>query len=1176
VAQRAPEKIVKRKAPVQASGGAGFRYENAVAARFLIDLLNGTNSLGLDFGHVRRVDWQARDSGWLADDLVVTCICSGEDRAAGISIKSAQQVTRGGFPSDFVAVAWAQWLGFKTDRKFRGSNDAIVLLTGNLTHEVEDAWSNLLTETLRTAPERIAARLEAPADDGSQSSAIQRILFDSFLCPEELRSPGTTDRNATVQLMCRVRLLYLDYEAVPSRAHGLALADCQSALRSADAAEAESLWHRLNGIADEKRASGGSIDLPHLLADLRGEFHLRGHPDYRRDWEILERLSRDLMGDIRTEISGLTPLARTDERAKVQTRLEERRACFVVGESGCGKSALAKMIGQASYRRCVWIAESTVDHDSAAQFERGIGIGHPLSEVLANLSDPCLVVFDGIERYSPQAIRLTCRFVRDLLANADSQHIHVLVTAQFEAARQLIRRFVEFGLPPALHEAMPVGRPSEIDIQNLVAPIPSLQWASLRPELRPLLTNLKVLDWVVAAAQSGTAINGQSFVGLTNLIDALWERWIDCEADSLARSRVLKHLGILEGGTLSTGVPLMELDHSEQATLGALGASDLVRIREERVRFAHDLLGDWARMRVLVGEQSINSLENRERAHLPRWHRAVRLFGQRLLEQSADGAEQWQRAIDSLDDGTPTSPLIRDLFLESLFLATNAFALLERGWSALSANGGRLLNRMLDRFLFAATLPDPRITALTGSEAEAAEVEHLFRVPYWPYWRPMLMVLHARRAEVVRLAPLNAAKVCSLWLRVMPIELSPGQPMPWRHEAAELAVAIGREIQAQSAEFNATEQDKVAYEAVLWAAPELPDEVAELCLELAQRRDLHPEIRNRVDQAYERRREERQRWLAEHPEREQVPSPTWIHGDLRDPWPHGPRERVDTAFQEACLDTGAFAALARLRPDAAQEILLAVCIEEPQHDEYSRRSRRETGLDHWHNGDPPLYSRGPFLSFLRNAPDQGLSFVLILVNFSTRRFAQDESLAFTMGDESRTWFGTSHVFRWHYDWPLFNGAAIHCSLMALERWLYELIDNGTDVEPFIKRIVNESESLAFAGLLFDVGKRLPSLFAGALKPLLCNWMFVDWDIQVTTLRCVETGVGPSWGSQPAALTELAREWFAMPHRRNLLAYLNGGVVTNLVSDEQHWPFLQGLRVGPASWMPKASPRGSAS
>ena len=39
---------------------------------------------------------------------------------------------------------------------------------------------------------------------------------------------------------------------------------------------------------------------------------------------------------------------------------------------------------------------------------------------------------------------------------------------------------------------------------------------------------------MVAAARSGTAINDPSFIGLTYLIDALWERWIEGDSDGLA------------------------------------------------------------------------------------------------------------------------------------------------------------------------------------------------------------------------------------------------------------------------------------------------------------------------------------------------------------------------------------------------------------------------------------------------------------------------------------------------------------------------------------------------------------------------------------------------------------------------------------------------------------------
>ena len=106
--------------------------------------------------------------------------------------------------------------------------------------------------------------------------------------------------------------------------------------------------------------------------------------------------------------------------------------------------------------------------------------------------------------------------------------------------------------------------------------------------------------------------------------------------------------------------------------------------------------------------------------------------------------------------------------------------------------------------------------------------------------------------------------------------------------------------------------------------------------------------------------------------KERAPAPASCpRADLRDPWPDGPRSRIDAVFQDACLDTGAFSALAGVRPDATLEVLLAVCIEKPVHETYSRPSMPETGLDHWNHAEPPLYCRGPFLLFCGKRPSKG-------------------------------------------------------------------------------------------------------------------------------------------------------------------------------------------------------------
>jgi hypothetical protein len=1169
----------RRKAPVGLTGGGGFGFENSVAARFLLDLLGGTNSLGIDFGRIVRVDWQARDAGWLADDLALTCTSGpGGDRAAGLSIKSNRQVTASGFPTNFVAALWAQWLGIGTLRPLAGSQDALVLVTGELAQNVEAAWSRLLREASKTTPERLIARLSSPKqDEGSQASDLQRALFESLHCPKKLRNQRETDEKATVHLLRQIRLMRFDYEVTPSRHMVEAVADCQKVLRSSNPAEAGELWKRLTGIADEKRPAGGSLDLPGLLQELRGQFDLAEHPDFARDWETLERRSQEEMSEVRTDIGGQRSLPRRELLAAAQTALDQRGACFLAGESGSGKSALAKEIAAARYRRVIWLTGQMLDRSARSEVERALHLNQPIVEIVRSSPVSCLIVFDAVEGYPERALRMAAHLVRDIHGSDAAAHIHFLFSAQVEAASRTIRRLAEFGTAVALLETTPVPRPSEDDVSAIARQIPRLGWAVRRLELRPLLTNLKILDWCARTLQAGSIEQDHPLLGLTDLIDLLWEHWAEAGDNSLARSHVLMRIAALEAETLSASVPRLFLDYTEQQTLLGLIRSDLVRLREERVRFSHDLLGDWARMRVLIGDDPISSADGRKRAEFPQWHRAIRLFAQRLLERSGDGADEWRRAIERLDDEQVSSTLLRDLFLEALFLATNAADLLERTWPVLTANGGKLLNRLLDRFLFVATLPDPRLSQLTETPEEATRFQHLFRVPFGPYWGPLLTVLRAHLSEVATVAPYNLARVCSLWLKTTPVELRAGLPTPWRREAAELVLATAREIQARDAAggYYSGKLDRAVYEAALYAAPDLPQEIGQLCLELAQRRDMAADIAARVRAAHQKRAEARGRREESSPHAERLAGFSFARGRRRTPWPDGPRDPVDSEFMKACLAGDPFCALLRADPAVALEVLLAVCIEHPKEDDvFSHRYKDECALSYSREGSPPMYFRGPFLPFLRTSPEYGISFVIKLTNFATRRFSGEErGLAITVDGAARKWLGDTRVFQWPQGWPLSDGSLVESALMALERWLYEAIDAGVAIEARIERIMRESESLAFASRLIEVGKRAPSLFGGVLKPLLHVWELWDLDFRLVTQRLNGTIALGSWMLESPQLTSLARDWYGMPHRRQMLISWDGPVIgTMMVRDECH-QFFGELR---AQWSPKLDERGDPS
>jgi hypothetical protein len=353
---------------------------------------------------------------------------------------------------------------------------------------VKSDWTALLSEILAGTPDRIVSRLSSSGEEGSQASSLQRAIVASFACPQ--RYEHAVDTAETVRLLHDIRVLEFDFNSPTSQSRGYALRDCQNILTSGDMREAQELWDRLVGIADEKRPVGGFLELRELLAALRDRFSFRDHPDFRTDWEALLRRAGDAIADVETHIAELAQLPRLDDRTSLRRRLTSAGICVLVGESGSGKSALAKEIALADYPRTIWLSANVLDHESPVDFERAIALRHPLVDILRSAPTRCLVVFDGVEAYTERALRLTARIAAELLSSK-ATHVHLLFSLQFQLADTKMRRLAALGMPQESLEITPIGRPEPEEIQELLTPLPALQLiAACEPDSPAVVANV--------------------------------------------------------------------------------------------------------------------------------------------------------------------------------------------------------------------------------------------------------------------------------------------------------------------------------------------------------------------------------------------------------------------------------------------------------------------------------------------------------------------------------------------------------------------------------------------------------------------------------------------------------------------------------------------------------------
>lgn len=1091
----------KNVAPLKQTAGGGFDFEDKCVAYFLSCLLSAQPPLDPEIGTISRIDFQTRVDGWFLDDILLTLTSHGENRSCALSVKSNQQFTKSAAPSEFVSLAWEQFLHEGTTR-FDKSQDLLGLIIAPLLPKLYTKLSSLLVKARVQDSKDLPHRLE----EAGYVSGEERRLFNSFACPNELaKKHGITKANTGELLKCIV-VPQFDFELESSTRLPEAIRNCRDVLRSGSPEEALFLWKDLLHIAKKYRNYGGYLDLCKLVALLRSSFRLKEYPVHQEDWAHLLNQTDDSLEVIPDKIGDKVFLPRNDEFKALKTAFTKSKAVVIVGPSGCGKTVIAKSWAEKelSNSKIIWWNAGSLDVEDFAAFESKLRLVYPLKELLAAATDPCAyMIIDGLDRvFSEGAFQNLSVLIHTLRLNIDASPWRILITCQPEEWSRIQMQLSSVNVLSSEWETIEIKEPNDGDLDPVWGAFPALRRLKLQPQLRSLLFKPKVLDLLATKLSLIGSVDTTDWVGESDLIEWFWEVEVRKQPNATERARFLKLLGGRQADNLESETPEDEFSGSDLTQVDSLEQDRLCGRHEERLYFYHDLYGDWARQRILIGRAN-NLREYLEpRIASPLWHRAVRLYGLHLLERNAD-ITQWRSALIALGSGEDTPNLAQDILLEAAIFAANPLPIFERLWPDLLANDGLLLHRLLGRFLHVATLPNPGILAAAKTlgmdlEIEAATIR---RIPYLPYWIPMIQFLHGHLADVVELVPEQVAKISDTWLR------EGLENWPLRQEAAELAL--------ETAEWNHVPEE-IFYRAALAGARELPDRVAAFALEASARREH----------------------LTQEPEsRGETKCDV---SEIFPPWPDGPSRCVDSTFRKICLKTDALYPLIRFSPSVAREVLLALLIEEPRvRDpfEYISPIQGDLGIEYVQEWDPPFYTCAPLLFFMKNQLVEGLEVVLRLVSFATERWVdrwKDQhqilpEVIITLPDGEHKWIGDCNVYYWYRDircpYPIDPIAA---ALMALEKYLYDEIDEKSSIDATVELILQSSNSVAFAGLLSAVGRKYPSLFQGILQPLLTVPEFHHWEFQYSLQR--HDYLMGRWWNQGEQNIGLAREWHALTHR----------------------------------------------
>src|SRR5579872_1087505 len=251
------------------TGGAGFDFEDGVAAVYLSGLLLESGVLGLGQFTVSRVALQRASSGAPLDDVIVSGLAArGEAATLHLQIKSTLQIGEGPTNTDFRDVITKAWATVRGDA-FKERRDRVGAGVGSISQKRLKALRRIQEIAFNSATANdFWDRFEGVTNQEA------RNIRDSIVTILKEIDPVQTNHQGLWHFFQHFVVLQFDLHEADGKDAFYAVERLKLALKPNATDQAPNLWRKLIAVAKDVGDSGGSIDRRGLLERLTPEFPL--------------------------------------------------------------------------------------------------------------------------------------------------------------------------------------------------------------------------------------------------------------------------------------------------------------------------------------------------------------------------------------------------------------------------------------------------------------------------------------------------------------------------------------------------------------------------------------------------------------------------------------------------------------------------------------------------------------------------------------------------------------------------------------------------------------------------------------------------------------------------------------------------------------------------------------